>query len=257
MDLLLWRFADSSPDHNAESLSNPAHPQTLTRFNLKMEDTPLKKTLVICLALVVLLSVAALAEDGRTITINGGRSTVYMGKLPQAHQANPYGCVGFYDDICGAGYQAGTGWTVSDGSPIGTQYTPANQVASLKTGTTKTISVGVGFVTGTNGGTVYLTKDCKSLPCSSPDGKPKGKVLCSGKIKNLPNFGSTSTTVETFKCKAKLTKKKLYWVFVDSEANSWLAWNLSNSALAGFVEGTNDVWGTFSSGAQVGALTIK
>jgi hypothetical protein len=112
---------------------------------------------------------------------------------------------------------------------------------------------GVGFVEGTNGGIVDLDADCSGLPCGNPDGS---KHLCQGRIKNLPTFGQSSTITESFRCATKLRKGKLYWVYVQSDANSWLDWNISTSALGGSVEGTNDVWGTPSSGAPVGALQI-
>jgi hypothetical protein len=38
----------------------------------------------------------------------------------------------------------------------------------------------------------------------------------------------------------KLNKGKPYWVYIQSEKNSWEGWNDSNSATGGFVEGTND-----------------
>jgi len=122
----------------------------------------------------------------------------------------------------------------------------------LKTGTTKKIAVEVGFVTGTNGAIVDMDKDCKGLPCGNPDGS---KHICQGKIKNLFNFGSTPAP-EPFKCVTKLVKGKPYWVYVQSDANSWLAWDLSLTATGGLVEGTNDVWGSPSSGQPVGGLAI-
>jgi hypothetical protein len=64
---------------------------------------------------------------------------------------------------------------------------------------------------------------------------------------------------ETIKCtkKAMLTKGKTYWVYVQSDANSWLGWNYSDLATGGFVEGNNDVWGTpTESGNPVGGLAI-
>jgi hypothetical protein len=221
-----------------------------------MEKKTVATRVLLCLAVLMLIGATALAQDSKssTITINGGRTTVSM-QAPSnvvRHLSKPAASP-FYDDIAGAGYNAGVGWTISDGSPIGTEYTPGNQIISLKSGTTKKISVGVGFVTGTNGGIVILDKDCKGIPCGTID----KTNLCKGKIKNLPTFGSTGTTVESFKCVAKLKKGKPYWVYVQSLADSWLAWNLSNSALGGLIEGTNDVWGSPSSGAQVGALTIK
>jgi len=218
-----------------------------------MEKKTAATRVLLCMAVLMLVGVTALAAENKsTILINGVRTTVSMTAPTVRHftkpPANP-----FYDNIAGAGYQAGVGWTVSDGAPINTEYTPGNQIISLKSGTTKKIQVGVGFVTGTNGGIVVLDKDCKGIPCGTID----KTHLCKGNIKNLPTFGQSSTTVESFKCVVTLKKGKPYWVYVQSLGNSWLAWNLSNSALGGLIEGTNDVWGTPSSNANVGALTIK
>src|SRR5690349_7463202 len=104
--------------------------------------------LCLCLAALMLVSVTALAQDSKssTITINGGRTTVLMKAPSQTVTHNPgkLPAGAFYNNI-GSGYQAGTGWTVSDGSPINTEYTPGNQFVSLKSGTTTKISVGVGY----------------------------------------------------------------------------------------------------------------
>ena len=209
----------------------------------------MKKTLVIGLALVALSAAAFAADAQKNITINGGRQTVFMGT--HAHQA-PAPCHkgSFYDNICGGSINIDEGYTVSDGSPIDTEYTPASQVVALKSGTTKKVGVTVSFVEGTNGATVILDKDCSNLPC----GKFGKGNLCKGTISNLYNAGSPYT-VEKFACKAKLTKGKNYWVYVEADDNSWLAWDLSG-ALGGFVEGTNGVWGTYGSGATVGGLAI-
>jgi hypothetical protein len=206
------------------------------------------------LAVLMLIGATALAEDNSksTITINGGRNTVYM-KAPARAQAQKPPCTPgqFYDNICNGSVNIGSGWTISDGSPINTEYTPAGQIIALKSGTTKRISVDVGFVTGKNRAVVDLDADCNGLPCGNADGS---KHLCHGIVTKLYNFGSTIVT-ENFKCVTKLTKGKPYWVFVASGANSWLAWNLS-AATGGLVEGTNDVWGTPSSGQSVGGLAI-
>jgi len=207
---------------------------------------------LLCLAVLTLVGATALAEDNSksTITINGGRNTVFMGA--PSHQAAVKPCTKgkFYDNICGGSVTNSSGWTISDGSPINTEYTPANQIIALKTGTTKKIGVTVGFVTGTNGAIVVLDKDCKNIPCGTID----KTHLCKGTIKNLFSFGS-QYTVETFKCAEALKKGKAYWVYVESDANSWLAWNQS-AATGGLIEGTNDVWGSYSSGAAVGGLAI-
>jgi hypothetical protein len=76
-------------------------------------------------------------------------------------------------------------------------------------------------------------------------------------VSNLPAFGSSSTAVVSIKCSAKLTKGHMYWVYLETPANTWNAWNLALSATGGVIEGTNDVWGSPSSGALLGALTVK
>jgi hypothetical protein len=210
---------------------------------------------MLCLAVLTLVSATALAEDNSksTITINGGRNTVFM-KAPAHVQAQkPCTPAKFYDNICNGSVNVGSGWTISDGSPINTEYTPGNQIIALKSGAVTKISVAVGFVVGTNGAIVDMDKDCKGVPCGNPDGS---KHLCQGKITNLYTFGDTIVP-ESFKCttKPKLVKGKPYWVYVQSDANSWLAWNQS-AATGGLIEGTNDVWGTPSSGQSVGGLSI-
>jgi len=225
-----------------------------------MEDTAVKRTFVICLALVVLASITALAQNN-TITINGGSSTVYMGAVKGGQRAHGAACVGFYDNICGSGYQEGLGWTISDGSPVNTEYSPASQFTSLKTGTTKKITVGVGYVEGTNTTLVELVKDCstksEAKPCTNPDGKPKSDVLCRGTIKNMPTFGSTGTTTVSIKCAASLTKGTNYWVLMQSPANSWLAWNEANSTVGNVDIGVNDTWTYFYTTYDLGSLTVK
>jgi hypothetical protein len=219
-----------------------------------MKGTMLVRTLL-ALTVLTLIGATAMAEDAKsTITINGGRNTVIM-KAPTHVVNHPIKAPAhpFYDNIGTSGYTEGDGYTVSDGSPINTEYTPGSGIVSLKSGTTHKISVGLGFVEGTNGAIVVLDKDCKGIPC----GKIDKTNLCKGKVSNLPTFGSTSTTVVSFNCKVTLKKGKTYWVYIESLANSWLAWNLSLSATGDVIEGTNDVWGTPSSGATVGALTIK
>jgi len=216
-----------------------------------MKGTVIARALL-CLAVLTLVGVTALAEDNSksTITINGGRNTVFMGTPSHRGAVKPCTTGKFYDNICGGSVTNSSGWTISDGSPINTEYTPGNQIIALQSGTTKKVGVTVGFVTGTNGAIVVLDSDCNNRPC----GFSTHLHLCRGVINNLFTFGN-QYTVETFNCAAKLTKGTAYWVYVQSDANSWLAWNLS-SATGGFIEGTNDAWGTYSSGQPVGGLAI-
>jgi hypothetical protein len=206
------------------------------------------------LAVLTLIGVTALAEDNSksTITINGGRQTVFM-KAPSHVNTAKTPCTKgkFYDNICGGSIDTGEGYTISDGSPIDTEYTPAGQIKVLKAGTTSKVGVTVGFVEGTNGAIVDVDKSCKNLPCGNPDGS---KHICQGKITNRFTFGD-AYTVETIKCKIKVKKGELLWVYNQAEANSWLAWDIS-AALGGGVEGTNDVWGTYDSSENVGGLAI-
>ncbi len=212
----------------------------------------MKTRILIGMALLMLISATALAADN-VITINGGRNTVAMRPTqPVSNHKIAQPASVFYNNI-GSGYVSNDGWTISDGSPIGTEYTLANQIASLKTGTTKKLSMGIGYVEGTNSTIIILDKDCKNAPCGTID----KTNLCKGTAKNMPNFGSTGTTVVSIKCKAKLTKKKLYWVYPQSPANTWLAWNLSASGLGGLIEYTNDAPGPYYSGQPVGALEIQ
>jgi hypothetical protein len=218
----------------------------------------MKRILLICPALLVVASLSATAQDtgSRTITINGGKTSVYMGATEPPHVVNREVCVGFHDNICGHGYVAKIGWTVSDGSPVNFEWSPANQFKSSKSGTTKKITVGLGFIQGTNTTLIELIKDCNNKPCTNPDGLPKSKQLCHGTVKNMPTFGTTGTTVVSFKCVAKLTKGKNYWVLMQSTANSWLAWNTSDAAMGLGYFGENDKW--VDAGTQpMGALTVQ
>jgi hypothetical protein len=222
------------------------------------ENTQMKNIPLICLALLVVASLSATAEDkgSRTITINGGTTSVYMGATEPPHGTNRETCVGFYNNICGHGYVAKIGWTVSDGSPVNFEWSPANQFMSAKSGTTRKISVGLGFIQGTNTTLIELVKDCNNKPCTNPDGLPKSKQLCHGTVKNMPTFGTTGTIVVSFKCVAKLAKGKNYWVLMQSPANSWLAWNTSDAATGPGYFGENDKW--VDAGTQpLGALKIQ
>lgn len=218
----------------------------------------MKKTVAVCLALLVFASLSAVAQDNgsRTITINGGQNSVYLGTVEPPHDVNRIVCLGFYDNICGHGYVAKIGWTVSDGSPVGFEWSPANPFTSKKSGTTKKVTVGLGYIQGTNATLIDLVKDCKNMPCTNPDGVPKSKQLCHGTVKNMPTFGSTGTTVVSFRCAAKLTKGTTYWVLMQAPANSWLAWNTSDAAMGNGYFGENDSW--VSAGNQpMGALTVQ
>jgi len=225
-------------------------------------EPTVNKRFAICSVLLVLGGMTVLAQDNKSgiIHINGGATTVAIS--PSAQQPNAKGIEPpanpFYDNIGTSGYQQYVGYAVCDGiSSCGAEWTPANQITSLKTGTTKKISLGLGFVKGTNRSLVILTKDCKNKPCINPDGAPQGNRLCQGTVKNMPIFSDSNTQVVSFNCAAQLTKGKKYWVLIVAPPDADLAWNFSISAQAGIVLGDNDRWGTYQSQQSTGALTIQ
>jgi hypothetical protein len=224
-------------------------------------EPTVNKRFAICSVLLVLGSIV-LAQDNKSgiIHINGGATTVAI--RPSAQQPNGEGIEPpanpFYDNIGTSGYQQYVGYAVCDGiSSCGGEWTPANQFTSLKTGATKKITLGLGFVQGTNRSLVILTKDCKNKPCTNADGAPQANRLCQGTVKNMPIFSDSNTQVVSFGCAAQLTKGKKYWVLIVAPPDADLAWNFSISAQAGIVLGDNDRWGTYQSKQPTGALTIQ
>jgi hypothetical protein len=220
------------------------------------------KRFAICSVLVVMSSLTVLAQDSKSgiIHINGGANTVAIGATAQQPNAKGIEPAAhpFYDNIGTSGYQQYVGYAVCDGiSACGGEWTPANQIASLKTGITRKISLGLGFVQGTNRSLVILTKDCNNKPCTNPDGAPKANRLCQGTVKNMPIFSDTNSQVVSFNCAVTLTKGKKYWVLIVAPPDADLAWNFSSSAQAGIVLGHNDRWGAYQSHNSTGALTIQ
>jgi hypothetical protein len=223
-----------------------------------MKGTVLARTLL-CLAVLALAGGTALAQDSSTgvITINGGRTTVAMRPQsePEAPLYIPSPGIPFYNDFTpgSSPYICSIGYTVSDGSPINVEQTPASQFMSRKTGTSSSITIAVGLSAGTNVDRVTLDKDCAGVPCGTVD----KTHLCRGTIRNMPSFGTHCTTVEHLQCTANLTKGNLYWVYVESSANSASAWNLANTAVGPTGLSTDDGAWTISSGRSLGAFAVR
>jgi hypothetical protein len=211
------------------------------------------KRMLLCAALLALASVTLVAQTvPGVVPINGGRETVALHSQQSTKPWIAPAAKPFYSNLTSA-YQCGVGQTLSDGSPVNTEFTQGGGFKSAKTGTTKSITVAIGFVTGTNAATVTLSKDCKGVPCSSPDGKP---ALCTGHIKNLPPFGTMCTVTTTFKCKASLTKGKSYWLNAQTLANSWDAWNWNGAgATGGSLSQDDGAWST--NGGTQGAFSVQ
>lgn len=213
---------------------------------------------ILCVIVLALASVTLLAQTvPGVVTINGGKNTValHVSKQPATKKFfEPAGKPFYTDFVSGSSpYQCNVGYTVSDGAPINTEFTPASQFTSAKSGTTASIKVAVGFVTGTNGAIVILDKDCKGMPCGTVD----KTHLCTAKISKLPTFGQSCTQVERLKCVTKLAKGKNYWVYVQTPANTWDAWNLANTATGNTAESTNDGTWALGSGGSLGAFSVQ
>jgi hypothetical protein len=225
-------------------------------------ETRVNKKFAICSALLALGSMTVLAQDSNPgiIHINGGATTVAIRPSAQQPNAKAIEPVAhpFYNNIGTGGYQQYVGYAVCDGfKSCGGEWTPANQFTSLKTGTTRKISLGLGFVQGTNRSLVILTRDCKNKPCTNPDGAPQANRLCQGTVRNMPIFSDSNTQVVSFNCAAQLTKGKKYWVLILAPPDADLAWNFSLSAMGGIVLGDNDKWGAYQNPQSTGALTIQ
>jgi len=213
---------------------------------------------VLCVAVLALASVTLLAQTvPGVVTINGGKNTVVLhtgSRSATQKHVEPAGKPFFTDLVSGSNpYNCFVGYTVSDGAPINTEYTPASQFTATKSGTTATIRIAASFVTGTNAARVSLDKDCKGMPCGTID----KTHLCVAKISNLPPAGQQCTVIKRFKCVAKLTKGKNYWVYVESPANSWEVFDLANTAVGTTGESMNDAAWTVGSGGSLGAFSVQ
>jgi hypothetical protein len=197
-----------------------------------------------------LTSVAAVAQDrpSTIITINGGKTVVNMKATSTAASGRIEPAVNpFYDNI-GYMYLPDMGWTLSNDL----QQFVGDQFVSLKSGTTKKIGVGLGYLDGTDSAYITLDKDCNGVPCGTID-KTK---LCRGTVSGTPTFGSARTAVTSFRCKAKLQKGKPYWVYIESFDNSDLVWNYSNGYSGWVIGGIDGVWQSPANGQPLGALRV-
>jgi hypothetical protein len=213
------------------------------------------KKVLLYAALLALASVTLAAQTvPGSILVNGGKDTVAVRSqqsttLRKAPPGTP-----FYSNLTSA-YQCGTGQTISEGSPVNELWVQGNTFKSAKTGTTKSITVAIAYVEGTNAATFTLDKDCGGKPCGDGNGKP---ALCRGHVKNLPTFGQSCTQVEKFKCAVALKKGKPYWLYAQSDDNSWDAWNWNGAGAitrAYTNDNTKDDWTV--DGSTQGAYSVQ
>ena len=129
--------------------------------NFKNGESTVNKTFATCSALLVLGSMTVLAQDSKSgiIHINGGATTVAIGHSPatECEGIEPAAILFMTTSVPVVISNMLVMLFATASAACGGEWTPANQITSLKTGTTKKISLGLGFVHGTNRSLVILT----------------------------------------------------------------------------------------------------
>jgi hypothetical protein len=225
----------------------------------------MKKTLLaIGFALVTLAALAALAADTSKgiITINGGNQAVKIdgrsGKITPGRAPKKPLYSNFNTDTSNL-YNCCSGWTISDGTTLGEEFTAANSFKSPRTTTTSSITAGLSLAGGVGENYVQLVKDCKGMPCHV-DYK-KSQTMCRSLATFTQSFGSCCAVVKA-KCVAKVQKGKTYWIVMESKStdNTFTVWNWSNATNANGPDmfSLNDApWSNNGSGNPQGAFAIQ
>jgi hypothetical protein len=213
------------------------------------------RTVFLSTATLALAVTAALAAPTSSMLSNGAAVTTVTrgyetGGFYRAHA--PTGGTVIFDSIGAGGYNCCAGWTVSGpSSQIGEQIWSAIQITPTVSGRLKHVVAGVGYVTGSNAAELAIYSDANGVP---------GTMLWSADVSNLPVFGTTSTTTVKAKVgtRVKIRANKPFWVAVQTDSNSantWDAWNESNTTDAPLAQNTGSGWTNFGSN-PAGAVTL-
>lgn len=106
------------------------------------------------------------------------------------------------------GSQFKGGYSYEQGIP----FTPTKNVSVTS------ITMGLGYVSGTNAATIALYSDSSGLP---------GTELASGAVSNMPKFPTCCTTTAVTISSTALTAGTQYWIVVSASGTTWVAWNYS------------------------------
>jgi hypothetical protein len=235
------------PGHNLVEASRLLQHLTEWSTALKGEFVRTTRTAFWIVCGTFLFSAFAAGQAGRenVITINGGRTTVYMKPpSPVVTQAQPapaglatiYSNLGTGDNVYNA--IAGTGVL---GRDVPNQPRPewvANGFTPTADHTVTEIHVGVTYVSGDNEMVLSLNENNGGIP---------GKVLHTWHFANLPTFGACCT-LQVAKLRAGIPIKKdtLYWVLVRTShqgTDTWDVWNNNIGDLQGpFSNNTGQGW---------------
>jgi hypothetical protein len=210
------------------------------------------------LAAMTVLSASALAAGPNGATAHAdGRTTIATGAgaaavLPR----QSLGVDGLkeiystYNTDPNNAYDCCSGWTISaEGSVVGARQDVAMPFTPSANYAVKTISVAVGYVTGTNGVTVSLNADAGGVP---------GGVIKKGHVTGLPTFGTCCVTVSIGTKGSPVNAGTQYWVVVKTDKktpDTWDAWNMNNVGLQGtFAFNTGTGWQ--ASSGPLGAFNV-
>ena len=120
-------------------------------------------------------------------------------------------------------YQTGTGWTLSDGAPLGND-TDQGDAFTVVGGSyfLDQIDVAIGLVTGINRIFLDLYDDAGGQP---------GSVLDSAVIDGqMGQFGGANAPiVALFSGGTLLVEGVQYWVIASTDVDTWAAWNLNST----------------------------
>ena len=119
----------------------------------------------------------------------------------------------------GDSYNTGSGWTISDGSPINTDWDQGDAfTVSGGNYFLDSIEAAIGLVLGQNRVFIDIYDDAGGQP---------GSVLESVTIEDqMGPFGSfNAPIVGNFSGSTLLMDGMTYWAIASSDSNSWLAWN--------------------------------
>lgn len=178
----------------------------------------MKRTLTICLALLVVASITAVAADQRYTTTDDGRRIIANSASEVVVPAirNDATLKTLFNNL--SDYKYGTyfccyaevisGPNGMAGEPVwyGVPFTPNANVKLTK------VEAGVGYSMGTNSVAIWLAADASGLPGSTLAGPVD--------VNNLPGFGTCCTlAVAKFKS-VPLTKGTQYWIVLGTDSNS-------------------------------------
>lgn len=213
----------------------------------------IRKTLLASAALVIAGSAGASAATHATISKDHMITSIPHGISAQMPIVTKGKGKGTFDNFASK-YKKGLYWCCEGGTITGPSFVGGysyEQAIPFTPGTSKSvtsITVGLGYVSGTNGATVALASDNSGLP---------GTTLASGTVSGMGTFGTCCTTVKASIASTSLTKGTQYWIVISATGTTWTAWNDStidqeDSSTVAY-DYNNTGWASFSTNVTYSA----